>query len=512
MVDIEQQARRGEEESYEYEIAPNKAIERPPDFSASSISNYIKTRIPTLFTPPSSNLSNVNPMPAFRAMRRSHWNWFFLGLLGWVMDAMDYFVVSSAATEIAETLGVTVTDITWGMTLVLMLRSVGAVIMGVSADRIGRKWPYIACCFMFMVLEIGLGFVQTYKQFLGVRAVFGIAMGGMYGTAAATALENLPDESRSVLAGLIPAGYSFGFLLAIVFYRAFQFSYKAGEGWRALCWFSAGPPFILLVWRLCFGEGPYFEQLKESRKYAKKSNIGVWKEAKDAFKNYWLIFTYLVLMMAGFNFLSHGTQDLYATYLVNQAHFNPDEKTVTMVVFNLGSCLGGLVWGQLNELTGRRLAIFTGLIWVGIFCYPAFMVPSIGVIIPCSFFLQFGVTASWAAAAIHLIELSPPAYRALASGLAYQLGNLASSASSTIESTIGSRFPIEGEPGVYNYGKVMAIFTACVILYMMIIVLIGPERFHRQLEQVPGYEEEKLDGIEHVVHEDKETTDHIEHR
>uniref|UniRef100_A0A060TEC0 ARAD1D14168p n=1 Tax=Blastobotrys adeninivorans TaxID=409370 RepID=A0A060TEC0_BLAAD len=498
-----------------YEERPRGVIyeDKPPDLSAKGISTYLSTRLSTLLDLPNSRISVINPIPALRAMSASDWNWYGLGFVGWVIDAMDYFVVSAAATDIAKSLDVSVTEITWGMTLVLMVRSIGAIIFGFMSDRIGRKWPYIACCAMFMVLEIGLGFVKTYKQFLGVRAIFGIAMGGMYGTAAATALENLPDQSRSILAGLFPTGYNFGFILAVVFYRAFQFSYKEGEGWRALCWFSAGPPFLLIIWRLCFPEGRYFDKLKEKREQEKHLNIGIMQELKEAFRNYWLIFLYLILIMSGLNFLSHGTQDLYPTLLTTQAGMNPDIKTVTMVVFNLGAMCGGLTLGQISELLGRRLGIICGLIWTGAFVYSSFMIHSPQAIIPSSFFLQFGCAGAWSAAPIYLLELSPATYRALASGLAYQLGNLASSASSTIEATIGSRFPIEGKHEVYDYGKVMAIFTACVILYLMIITFLGPERFHRELHDftgaIPDKESEEVD--EHVVVVDK-TGMEYEHR
>uniref|UniRef100_A0A060T0H7 ARAD1C08008p n=1 Tax=Blastobotrys adeninivorans TaxID=409370 RepID=A0A060T0H7_BLAAD len=517
MTDIEQQRRSLSDDHHGVHIPHDQADkdlpavvahDSPPDLSASSIAHYFATRVSTLFAIHSTNLRTLNPIPALRLMRAHHWNWYFMGFMAWTIDSMDFFVVSSAATEIAASLNVTVTDITWGVTLVLMLRSVGAFIFGLMSDRYGRKWPYIICCFMFVVLEIGFGFVKTYKQFLGVRALFGIAMGGMYGAAAATALENVPAECRSVLSGLFLPGYNLGYIFAIIFYRAFQFSYKDGEGWRALAWFTAGPAFILMVWRLCFPEGEYFLRLKENRKEAKSLNIGVWQESKMAIKNYWLMFVYLIFLMSGFNFFSHGTQDLYPTLLVNQAGMSPDQKTVSMVVGNLGAICGGIFWGQASEILGRRKAIICCCIWAGIFVYPSFMRHSEAVIIPCSFFMQFGVMGSWGIAPIHLFELSPSTYRAFMSGFAYQLGNLASSASSTIEATLGARFPIEGaKKGTYDYGKVMAIFTACVILYMIIVIFLGPERFHRELQEFHTYSSEKLAEDEEI--QNAETQIHV---
>jgi SHS family lactate transporter-like MFS transporter len=97
--------------------------------------------------------------------------------------------VSLTVGDLAEQFGKTNTDITWGITLVLMLRSVGAIIFGIAADRWGRKWPFIVNNVLFIVLELGTGFSSSYSSFLACRALFGIAMGGLCGNAAATALE-----------------------------------------------------------------------------------------------------------------------------------------------------------------------------------------------------------------------------------------------------------------------------------------------------------------------------------
>ncbi|KAA8917647.1 hypothetical protein TRICI_000198 [Trichomonascus ciferrii] len=458
--------------------------EEKPDLSWPSIRRYFATRHTTLFQlPERTGNAFPNPMPGLRAMELKHWNWYFLGFLAWVVDAMDFFVVSSTAPQIAETLGVSITDITWGMTLVLMVRSIGAIIFGVASDYYGRKWPYIACCAMFVVLEIGVGFCQTYDQFLAIRALFGISMGGMYGCAAATALENVPKEARSILSGLFLPGYTLGFLLAIVFARAFEDTYKPGEGWRALCWFTAGPAFVLMVWRMFMPESDYFLRVKAQRQLQeKKSWRQSWDDFKLAISTHWVIFLYLILFMAGLNFMSHGCQDLYPTFLTNQIGLSSDAKTVSMVVINLGAIVGGIFFGQLSEYTGRRLGFILACILGGAFSYPAFFLRSQGGLMVCAFFLQFAV-GCWGIQPIHLFELTPNKYRALASGLAYQLGNLASSASSTIESTMGSKFPLPG--GIYDYGKVMAIFTGAVFAYMILIVFVGPEKFHKNLDDIP---------------------------
>ena len=128
--------------------------------------------------------------------------------------------VSLTVKDLAKTFHKTNADITWGIGLVLMLRFIGAVIFGYCCDRYGRKWPWVVNQILFIVLEMATGFTNTFGQFLAVRALFGIAMGGLYGNAIATGLEDAPTEARGLLSGFLQQGYAMGYLLATVFARA----------------------------------------------------------------------------------------------------------------------------------------------------------------------------------------------------------------------------------------------------------------------------------------------------
>jgi len=192
-----------------------------------SISRYAATRVSTL--KPTFDKA-PNPFKLLALLNFQQWMFFLVAFLAWSWDAFDFFTVSLTVPELAKEFGKTNTDITWGITLVLMLRSVGAIIFGIAADRYGRKWPFVINNLLFIVLELGTGFTQTYNQFLGVRALFGIAMGGLYGNAAATALEDCPEASRGIISGMLQQGYAFGYLLATVFARGLVNT--TPHGWR----------------------------------------------------------------------------------------------------------------------------------------------------------------------------------------------------------------------------------------------------------------------------------------
>lgn len=364
-----------------------------------------------------------------------------------------------------------------------MLRSVGAIIFGIASDRWGRKWPFVVNQLLFVALELGAGFCQTYKQFLACRALFGIAMGGLYGNAAATALEDCPSEARGIISGLLQQGYAFGYLLATAFARGLVDT--TSHGWRPLYWFAACPPVLIIAFRLCLPETETFRRRQATREEVRGGVAASFmSEGKVALKRHWLLLVYLVLLMAGFNFMSHGSQDLYPTMLENQFNFSKNAVTVTQVVANLGALTGGTLCGWASQIFGRRFSIIVISIVGGALLYPYTFVTSHNVI-AAAFFEQFMVQGAWGVIPIHLMELSPGSIRTFTVGTAYQLGNLVSSASSTIESTIGERFPLPAtkeSANRYEYGKVICIFMGCVFAYTIIVTFIGPERLGRNFD------------------------------
>lgn len=459
-----------------------------PDLSPKNIKRYLVTRVTSLIPPKltAEEKKHINPIPALRLLNRKQWLFVAVGFWGWTWDSFDFFSVSLVASEIAESLNVSITSITWGITLVLMLRSVGAVIFGLLSDRFGRKYPFIANCVLFIVLELGTGFVQTYKQFLAVRALFGIAMGGIYGMAAATALEDCPVEARGIISGLLQEGYAFGYLLCVVFTRAVADT--SPFGWRALFWFGSGPPVLIIIFRLCLPETDTHILARKNAAEAEGIEQNFWKGIKMTFRTYWLMFAYLVVLMGGMNFMSHGSQDLYPTMLKKQLGFSEDRSTVTNCVANFGAMAGGIIIGHASSFFGRRLCIMVSCVIGGALIYPWAFVTNNGVNAGV-FFLQFFVQGAWGVIPIHLTELSPPVLRSSMVGVAYQLGNLASSASSTIEATIGATFPLLDEegnprPGVYNYSLVMAILMGCVFFFVLWVTFLGPE--NRMAEMISG--------------------------
>jgi SHS family lactate transporter-like MFS transporter len=231
-----------------------------------------------------------------------------VAFFGWTWDAFDYFTIPLTITDLAATFDRSNTDITWGITLVLMFRSIGAAVFGIVADRYGRKWPFVVNNLLFVVLELATGFCRTYHQFLAVRSLFGLAMGGVYGNAAATALEECPPKARGIISGILQQGYSFGYLLATAFARGLVNT--TNHGWRPLFWFGACPPVLIIALRLCLPETKPFLEHEKVRKENNSKTSSFIREGAVALERHWLLLIYMVFLMAGFNFMvgtdAHG--------------------------------------------------------------------------------------------------------------------------------------------------------------------------------------------------------------
>ncbi|KAL4895962.1 major facilitator superfamily domain-containing protein [Aspergillus ambiguus] len=454
-------------------------------YSPRQIGRYIITRVTSL-KPPRNKIRN--PVAVLRELSAHQWLMFVAGFLGWTWDSFDFFTVSMTVTEIAAEFDESVTNITWGITITLMLRSVGALVSGLFADQYGRKWPMIVCLGLFIVLELASGFCNTLPQFLGVRALYGIAMGGLFGPAAATALEDLPHDARGLLSGCFEMGYAVGYLLAAAFYRALVPT--TPHGWRSLFWFGAAPPVLLIAFRWWLPETNYFRVMLAERQARARDDpsststpsgfatFKTWlRECGSALKENWFLFIYLIVLMTGFNSCSHGSQDLYPTFLKDQVGLNASDTTIVTVVGQIGAFIGANFFGYISTFFGRRLTMMVTCL-IGGALVPAYIFPRDLRLIATVFWQQFCVGGVWGPIPIHLMEVNPPVMRALLVGLTYQLGNLGSSASATIESIIGERFPLppsaDGKKR-YDYGKVIGIFLGSVWAFILFFLFWGPE-------------------------------------
>ncbi|RIA89869.1 major facilitator superfamily domain-containing protein [Glomus cerebriforme] len=406
-----------------------------------------------------------NPWKLIMSLNRQQKMTFIAAFLGWTLDAFDYFIVILTIPYIAKEFKMEPSDITASITVTLCFRPLGAAIFGLLADRYGRRYPLMIDIILYSSMELASGFAPNFSVFIILRAIFGVAMGGEWGLGAALAMEILPPESRGLFSGILQQGYATGYLLASILHYAVI----ENIGWRAMFWIGSFPALLVIILRFFVPESPVWK----AQHNASESTGKTWLlNTKLVLKHHWRRFIYCVLLMACFNFLSHGTQDLYPTFLKVQLGYTPAQVTILTVVANIGAIIGGTLCGYTSQLYGRKLVIIISAILTACFV-PLYLLPrNLGLLMFGAFALYFCVQGAWGVVPAHLNELSPSEFRGTFPGLTYQLGNLISSSSAQIEAKLGERFKKDGSP---NYGLIIAILTLIVVFSLVVLTLFSKE-------------------------------------
>jgi MFS transporter, SHS family, lactate transporter len=386
----------------------------------------------------------------FRRLTPVQRNTFIACFLGWSLDAFDFFILTFCVSAIAAQFQAKVSAVAAAIFLTLAMRPVGAFLFGVMADKYGRRLALTIDIIAYSALELASAFAPSLKALLLMRALFGIAMGGEWGVGAALAFETLPAEGRGFFSGLLQEGYAVGYLIAALAYRLVF----PALGWRGMFILGALPAFLVIYIRTKVDESPAWLQGRLSRKA--ESRIG-----KDI-KAYVGPFVFLVILMFAFNSFSHGSQDLYPTFLTKDHKFSPQIVGFIAIIANIGALLGGIVFGTWSEKIGRRRAIVVAAL-LSIPVIPLWAsADSVAMLALGGFVMQFMVQGAWGVIPAHLNELSPAAVRGTFPGFAYQMGNLLSSGNVVIQAKLAER----------RYGGAFAPVMAWTVLIVAILVAV----------------------------------------
>lgn len=348
-------------------------------------------------------------------------NSFLAAQLGWTMDAFDYFIAVLVYADIAKTFGVSTTEVAFITTATLMMRPVGALLFGLWADRIGRRIPLMVDVAFYSVVGFLCAFAPNFTVLVILRLLYGIGMGGEWGLGAALAMEKVPVARRGFFSGMLQAGYSAGYLLAAL--AALVLLDWLGLSWRWLFAISLVPALISLLIRSRVRESEVWERSQERMRLTRT-------RIRDVIADPVIVrrFVYLVLLMTAFNWMSHGTQDVFPTFLKSTEHngagLSSETAKLIVIVYNVGAIIGGMTFGTLSSKYGRRyIIIFCALLGLPIVPLFAFST-SAAMLCLGSFLMQLLVQGAWGAIPAHLNEMSPDAIRGFYPGVTYQLGNL----------------------------------------------------------------------------------------
>jgi MFS transporter, SHS family, lactate transporter len=373
--------------------------------------------------------------------------------LGWSLDAFDFFLLVFVLKDIAQEFGTDISNVTLAILLTLAMRPIGAFIFGRAADRWGRRPTLMVDVLLYSIIEFASGFAPSLTVLIVLRALYGIAMGGEWGVGASLTMESIPPHARGLVSGLLQSGYPTGYFLAsIVYGLLFPII-----GWRGMFMVGVLPALLVLYIRRNVPESPSWDREAAAR-----------GDTLTILKSHWRLGIYAIVLMTAFNFFSHGTQDIYPTFLEVQHGLSPREVGLIAVIYNIGAICGGLLFGSLSERFGRRrIIIIAALLSLSVVPLWAFSTSPVLLTLG-AFLMQFMVQGAWGVVPVHLNELSPDSARGTFPGVVYQLGNLLASANATLQAAIAAHYG-------GNYGLALAVVAGTVAIIIAILTALGGE-------------------------------------
>ena len=375
------------------------------------------------------------------------------GFLGWTLDAFDFFLVVFCLTSIGQEFHKSDAQIALSLTLTLAFRPIGAFLFGMMADRYGRRLPLMLDLIFYSIVEVLTGLAPGYKSFLVLRALFGIGMGGEWGVGASLAMEQAPPKWRGVLSGLLQEGYAAGYLLAAGAYF-FVFPHF---GWRPLFFLGGLPALLALYIRWGVQESEVWKQTRHSD----------WKDWARGVTSNWKLMLYLTLLMAMMNFSSHGTQDLFPTFLQRDWNLGPQARAAVTAVSMVGAITGGILFGFISDRLGRRRSMMLAIALAALSIPLWIFSPTLSLLVLGAFVMQFMVQGAWGVVPAHINELSPDNVRGFLPGFAYQCGVLFAGTISFIQASFAA---------THGYSHTMAVSVLIVFVVAFCVIGAGREK------------------------------------
>jgi SHS family lactate transporter-like MFS transporter len=390
-------------------------------------------------------------------LTRDQRNAFIAAWLGWAMDAFDYFLLVFVLTKVADDFGTTKTHVAVATTLTLAARPVGAAIFGYWADRKGRRTPLLVDVLFYSVIEFATGFSSSLTMLLVLRTLYGIGMGGEWGLGASLAMEKIPAEKRGFWSGVLQQGYPVGYMFAAIAF----FVVEPIAGWRGLFMVGAIPALLAAFIRMRVGESEAWEQTKQRERENRTGFRDVMLQPRVLRR-----FIYLVLLMGAFNFMSHGTQDYFPTFLEDSFGATQTTTVVIAIIYNIGAIVGGAYFGALSQSFGRRKTIILCSV-LALPIVPLFaFAPALGTITLGAFLMQLFVQGAWGVIPAHLSELSPDEIRGFYPGVTYQLGNLIAALNLPIQTSLAAS---------HSGSFALAVVIAPVLVITILLTALGGE-------------------------------------
>ncbi|UZJ52028.1 hypothetical protein CBS101457_001348 [Exobasidium rhododendri] len=443
-----------------------------------------------------------NPLPSLRAVSPSEWLYFFCGYCILFVEILNFTSATIEIDKLVQYFGSTKAQVTMAVTYSLLTKFVGAFIFGIAADSMGRKYPMIINCLLLGFCQLATTFTTSIKSYQFSRLSVGVAMGGMYGNAAATALEHCNSGARGFLSGLFESAAGFAFLAANLIALA-----VGGEvdTWKVSFYVGSGAAFFVAIFRACLPEScrffkKHYDQSDDNQQECElpKVRISIFvRQIIYMIRHKWPTMLYLLMLVSFVCGVAMNSMDPYVIFLMTDKGMSSSEARKVAIVVSLGGILGPVAVGWCSQTIGRRRAIiFSG---IGICALiPWTILPNNHISLAIGGFLMtFFSTGILGVLPIHMNELSEPKFRTLVPGIIFQLAFTIAAPLPQLAIFLAERTESNASDGRVgqNYGPIIGAFVALCGVLTILWSAIGPERRGSQFEMIApaGIDESKID-------------------
>ena len=404
----------------------------------------------------------------YQQISREQWRAFSATFMGWTVDAFDFNILAFVLIDIQKSF--TIDRALAGAlgTVTLVTRAVGGILSGTAADRFGRKLPLMVSIIWFTLFAFLSGFSRSYAMLFGLRALFGIGMGGEWAAGTPLALEHWPARSRGLASGMLQGGFFWGYLLAAIAFQTIYpvFSTAPHLGWRVMFWIAILPA-VLTLWILGgVSESPVWLEHQQRSSTARhdaqnQSSISLLRIFRRDLLGTTILTT---AVMSAFMSSGYSLAFWYPTLLRDAGR----STLPYLIAFNLGAIFGVVAWGRISEtILGRRGAVSVGAL-AGVGSIPLYLHAS-GPMALCLGALAMGAFGGgiFGVVPAYVTEMFPTATRGIGPGFAYHIG-------AAVASIVPVLMGLMQDRGM-ALANIMTIGIAVCLLLAAGLMWLGPE-------------------------------------
>lgn len=404
---------------------------------------------------------SIQRVPWWSEVQPEQWRTLLASWAGWVLDAFDFTLVLLVLGDIAKAFGVGLVAMGIVLTGTLIGRLFGGILSGVWADRVGRRTPLMISILAYSLFELLSGFAPTYIVFLIFRFLFGIGMGGEWAAGTSLAMESWPKRSRGIASGFLQGGWPVGYLLATIVYGIVFPVW----GWRALFFIGAAPALLVLFIRSRVKESPvWLESHRQLQREGRRPGLSLLR----LFHRDTMATTLHASAVMGAMLFSYAAiSSFWPTFLSSTLHLSVSDKTLFLILLNLGSLAGYWTAGWISERAGRRPTL-VGFALLSACFIPLYVLTTVRTLVMIGGILMGAIGIGlWGVVPAYLTERFPTSIRGVGPSTAFHIGAVLGSFTPTLQALLVRN----GLTLAHSMG--VTILAAALILAAL--VFFGPE-------------------------------------